>query len=59
LPRPPISPTTTWKGLPFRDAHEAVGLAVKTAEFKGVDLPGLTLEELQQFSPSKMTFFPC
>ena len=39
------------KGLPFRDAHEAVGLAVKTAEFKGVDLPGLTLEELQQFSP--------
>ena len=41
----------TKKGLPFRDAHEAVGLAVKTAEFKGVDLPGLTLEELQQFSP--------
>ena len=39
------------KGLPFRDAHEAVGLAVKAAEFKGVDLPGLTLEELQQFSP--------
>ena len=41
----------TKKGLPFRDAHEAVGLAVKAAEFKGVDLPGLTLEELQQFSP--------
>ena len=39
------------KGLPFRDAHEAVGHAVKAAEFKGVDLPGLTLEELQQFSP--------
>ncbi|HEX5674904.1 MAG TPA: argininosuccinate lyase, partial [Azonexus sp.] len=39
------------KGLPFRDAHEAVGYAVKAAEFKGVDLPGLTLEELQQFSP--------
>ena len=38
------------KGLPFRDAHEAVGHAVKAAEFKGVDLPGLTLEELQQFS---------
>ncbi len=41
----------TKKGLPFRDAHEAVGLAVKAAEFKGVDLPQLTLEELQQFSP--------
>jgi len=41
----------TKKGLPFRDAHEAVGMAVKAAEFKGVDLPGLTLEELQQFSP--------
>ena len=39
------------RGLPFRDAHEAVGHAVKAAEFKGVDLPGLTLEELQQFSP--------
>jgi argininosuccinate lyase len=41
----------TKKGLPFRDAHEAVGHAVKAAEFKGVDLPELTLEELQQFSP--------
>ena len=41
----------TKKGLPFRDAHEAVGLAVKAAEFKSVDLPGLTLDELQQFSP--------
>src|SRR5574343_197053 len=39
------------KGLPFRDAHEAVGHAVKAAEAKGVDLPGLTLDELQQFSP--------
>ena len=41
----------TKKGLPFRDAHETVGHAVKAAEFKGVDLPGLTLEELRQFSP--------
>ena len=39
------------KGLPFRDAHEAVGHAVKAAESKGVDLPGLTLEELRRFSP--------
>ncbi|MCL2523559.1 MAG: argininosuccinate lyase [Betaproteobacteria bacterium] len=39
------------KGLPFRDAHEAVGHAVKAAEMKGVDLDGLTLDELRQFSP--------
>ncbi len=39
------------KGLPFRDAHEAVGHAVKAAEQKGVDLPQLALAELQAFSP--------
>ena len=41
----------TRKGLPFRDAHEAVGLAVKRAETLGVDLPDLPLTELQAFSP--------
>ncbi|MEI7613422.1 MAG: argininosuccinate lyase [Betaproteobacteria bacterium] len=41
----------TRKGLPFRDAHEAVGLAVRRAEELGVDLPQLSLAELQQFSP--------
>ncbi len=39
------------KGLPFRDAHEAVGLAVKRAETLGVDLPQLPLAELRAFSP--------
>ncbi|GHT96187.1 argininosuccinate lyase [Betaproteobacteria bacterium] len=39
------------KGLPFRDAHEAVGRAVKAAEQKGVDLPELSRSELQAFSP--------
>ncbi len=39
------------KGLPFRDAHEAVGHAVKAAEAKGVDLPQLTLDELKAFCP--------
>jgi len=39
------------KGLPFREAHEVVGLAVKAAEKKGVDLADLTLGELQNFSP--------
>jgi len=38
------------KGLPFRDAHEAVALAVRAAETKGCDLPDLSLAELQQFS---------
>ena len=41
----------TKKGLPFRDAHEAVGLAVKRAEALGVDLPQLPLAELRTFSP--------
>ena len=41
----------TRKGLPFRDAHEAVGLAVRRAEELGVDLPQLSLGELQIFSP--------
>ena len=39
------------KGLPFRDAHEAVGHAVKAAEAKGVDLPQLTLDEIKAFCP--------
>lgn len=38
------------KGLPFRDAHEAVALAVRFAEQKNCDLADLRLEELQQFS---------
>ncbi|GAB4118137.1 MAG: argininosuccinate lyase [Sideroxydans sp.] len=38
------------KGLPFRDAHEAVALAVRHAEQKGCDLAELKLDELQQFS---------
>ena len=41
----------TRKGLPFRDAHEAVGLAVRRAEELGIDLPQLSLAELQGFSP--------
>ena len=41
----------TRKGLPFRDAHEAVGLAVRRAEELGVDLPELSLDELKKFSP--------
>jgi len=38
------------KGVPFRDAHEIVALAVKSAEDKGCDLSDLELSELQQFS---------
>ncbi|MEZ5619278.1 MAG: argininosuccinate lyase [Rhodocyclaceae bacterium] len=39
------------KGLPFRDAHEAVALAVRAAEEKGCDLADLGLEALRRFSP--------
>jgi argininosuccinate lyase len=35
------------KGLPFRDAHEAVALAVRAAEIKGCDLPQCSLDELR------------
>jgi argininosuccinate lyase len=38
------------KGVPFRDAHHAVGSAVAHAAKKGVDLPDLTLAELRRFS---------
>lgn len=38
------------KGLPFRDAHEAVALAVRFAEQRGGDLSDINLAELQQFS---------
>jgi argininosuccinate lyase len=38
------------KGLPFRDAHEAVALAVRHAEKCGCDLADLSLEVLKQFS---------
>lgn len=40
------------KGLPFRDAHETVALAVRECEQKGCDLADLSLEALQAFHPS-------
>jgi argininosuccinate lyase len=39
------------KGLPFRDAHHAVGSAVAYAVTKACDLADLSLEELRRFSP--------
>ena len=36
------------KGLPFRDAHEAVALVVRAAEQRGCDLSALTISDLQQ-----------
>ena len=39
------------KGLPFRDAHEAVAHAVRSCEQRGCDLADLSLEELQHFAP--------
>ena len=38
------------KGLPFREAHEAVAKAVRFADTRGCDLADLQLGDLQQFS---------
>ena len=38
------------KGLPFREAHEAVALAVRFCVARRCDLADLNLQELQQFS---------
>ncbi len=39
------------KGLPFRDAHEAVAHAVRHCDTRNCDLSELTLEEMKRFSP--------
>lgn len=39
------------KGLPFRDAHEAVAMAVRACEQKSCDLSELPIAALQEFSP--------
>ena len=39
------------KGVPFREAHEAVAQVVRFAEGRGCSLADLKLPELQQFSP--------
>jgi argininosuccinate lyase len=39
------------KGLPFRDAHETVALAVRIAVDRGCDLASLPLPDLQQLAP--------
>jgi argininosuccinate lyase len=38
------------KGMPFRDAHEAVGKAVRYGIERNKDLAAMELSELQQFS---------
>ena len=40
------------RGVPFRDAHEVVGKAVRHGIETGRDLAELTLEELRGFSPA-------
>ncbi|HQR12487.1 MAG TPA: argininosuccinate lyase [Casimicrobiaceae bacterium] len=39
------------RGLPFRDAHDAVARAVRHAEKQGCDLSDLPLADLRAFSP--------
>ncbi|MCJ7663690.1 MAG: argininosuccinate lyase [Desulfobacterales bacterium] len=41
----------TNKGIPFREAHQITGKAVRYAEEKGKKLDDLSLEELRSFSP--------
>lgn len=41
----------TKKGMPFRDAHEAVALAVRYAVDQRLELSSLPLATLQQFAP--------
>ncbi len=38
------------QGVPFRDAHETVALAVRKCEEKGCDLSELSLNELREFN---------
>ena len=40
------------KGMPFREAHEAVSQAVRFAEGRGCELAELKLAELQKFAPA-------
>ena len=40
------------KGLPFRDAHEVVAHAVKSAQALGIELSALSLDALRGFDPS-------
>jgi len=40
------------KGMPFREAHEAVSQAVRFAEGRGCELAELKLPELQKFAPA-------
>jgi argininosuccinate lyase len=40
------------KGVPFREAHEAVSQAVRFAESRGCELADLKVSELQRFSPA-------
>ncbi len=48
------------KGLPFRDAHEVVAHAVKSAQSQGCDLSELSLQALQAFHPAiELDVFEC
>jgi len=40
------------KGVPFRDAHEVVGRAVRECVVRGCDLPGLGLKRLRELNPA-------
>jgi argininosuccinate lyase len=43
------------KGVPFRDAHEAVATAVRLATERGCDLAQVSLADLQRLAPATRT----
>ena len=47
-----LADALVYKGVPFRDAHEAVAKVVKHAMSEGVDLSQLPLAVLQSFHPA-------
>ncbi len=40
------------KGVPFRDAHDAVGSLVRTATERGIDIAALSLEDFRAANPA-------
>ncbi|SDV47981.1 argininosuccinate lyase [Chitinasiproducens palmae] len=44
------------RGLPFRDAHEAVAKAVRVCVERGCDLADLSVEEMRQALPEVVTY---
>ena len=51
-PRPYLQARHRLRSLPFRQAHEIVGQAIREAEREGKQIQELPLETLKKFSPA-------